>query len=247
METPSLTIADFEKMISADAETVTENSVLSSNPKINQILTDSVDYCYEPIEEAMNSQHDHLTKFGGYPYLRNESDWPTCSSCSSKIKLLFQFNKNDEDLFQHFLCHNSDCDAAMSLDDLDSNASVFKWIKIQGPSFIDSSSEGSGEKQKKVSGWKKTRQIVIPEDLSKYELSAEEDIIVEDEKMNYCSWNSPAFFGKARWTQYPFPPYDQAVENGLEYLYRIDDHEHFYVGLVFRNINDNTYHNIWEN
>ena len=71
---------------------------------------------YRPIVEQNKFQPNFSTrsKYNGYPYLRNDKDWPHCGICRKLMPLIFQLNLSDIPvhqqegyLVQYFQCVNT--------------------------------------------------------------------------------------------------------------------------------------------
>ncbi|MEZ4810959.1 MAG: DUF1963 domain-containing protein [Allomuricauda sp.] len=76
---------------------------------------------YRPIVEQNKFQPNFSTrsKYNGYPYLRNDKDWPHCGICGKLMPLIFQLNLSDIPvhrqegyLVQYFQCVNMDSSAS---------------------------------------------------------------------------------------------------------------------------------------
>ena len=95
--------------------------------------------------ETIPAFSDH-SKFGGYPYLRNENDWPLCPNCNSHLQLILQLNLTElptqpdhrrPHLIQLFYCTNSEDECEITCEGWEafSSVSCCRRINIQGPSI----------------------------------------------------------------------------------------------------------------
>ncbi len=117
-----------------DKALVNERAVAEQKVKeILQLLEPHKRTCYVPqtveIEPRFSAQH----KMGGYPYLRDKNDWPTCPECVKHMQLFVQLNMEElpeqqgEGLVQLFYCTTSQ--KQKCYDEV-----VCRRIKVDGPS-----------------------------------------------------------------------------------------------------------------
>lgn len=50
---------------------------------------------YLPVTSSKEASFSQESKFGGYPYLRNEKDWPICPGCMKHMTLFLQLDRRN--------------------------------------------------------------------------------------------------------------------------------------------------------
>jgi uncharacterized protein YwqG len=51
---------------------------------------------YLPKVVLSQNTFSHKSKFGGFPYLRNEKDWETCPTCNKQMEMFLQSLVSDK-------------------------------------------------------------------------------------------------------------------------------------------------------
>ncbi len=187
------------------------------------------------VEESPNC-FSAKSKIGGFPYLRDENDWPKCSNCEKNLQLFLQLNlkdlpeKSGEGLVQLFYCTTSEplCESDLEAFFPFSKAVNCRKIEAEKDSYktepvID---EIFGEKI--IVGWtpiddyphfEEYEQLGIDLDLKDevYELMEElqTGLPIEGDKL----------FGWPYWVQSVEYPYDRKTGNQMELLFQFDSED----------------------
>ncbi|WP_018343858.1 DUF1963 domain-containing protein [Cytophaga aurantiaca] len=176
------------------------------------------------------------SKIGGFPYLRNENDWPICPNCQKNMQLFLQLNLNDlperkdEGLIQLFYCTTSDPVCEFDLDAFFpfSKAVNCRKIDILGESHKIEPVIDEVFNEKIIVDWipvddhphfEEYQQLGIELDLQDgiYELMEERKIGLPISK--------DKLFGWPYWVKSVEYPYDRKTETQMELLFQFDSED----------------------
>ncbi|NQY31207.1 MAG: DUF1963 domain-containing protein [Flavobacteriaceae bacterium] len=187
---------------------------------------------YIPVTEISELQFSTKSKFGGYPYLRNETDWPICPNCNKNMQLFLQLNLEDlpkakeKGLTQLFYCTSSEplCESDLEAFFPFSKVVECRTIEIEGEPFeitpkIDELFEEriilSWEAKDDYPHYEEYEQLNIDLDLDDdvYELMEEREqgLTIQEDKL----------FGWPYWVQSVEYPFDRQTESQMDLIFQI--------------------------
>lgn len=186
---------------------------------------------YLPQVEIVEATFSTQSKIGGFPYLRNEEDWPVCPNCGKHQQLFLQLNlsqlpeRQGEGLIQLFYCttdkDDSFCETDLYAFEPFSKGTTCRKIQIEGESATIEPKIDELFEDKIIKDWEAIEDYPHPEEL--YEL----DIEFSDEEMD-ALYNSDMMasegdklFGYPYWVQGVEYPTDK---NGdlMEMVFQLD-------------------------
>jgi len=155
---------------------------------MNQSLLDKIaphrrDTWVPEVKET-EAQHSADDKFGGLPYLRNENDWPRCTSCGKHMQLFVQLDlsrlpeKKGKGLAQFFYCTNSNpqCEVTCEAWYPNTTSTHSRLVEVNGPSAtvqMDMIAELFPEKR--ITGWERQDDYPNPDELDELGVRLEEE------------------------------------------------------------------------
>jgi uncharacterized protein YwqG len=191
---------------------------------------------YIPITKLNNKSFSTDSKYGGYPYLRNENDWPICENCNLHMQLFLQLNlnnipvKKENGLIQLFYCTNSEKNCESELESFFpfSKAVECRKIKIENepiqiePNLLDVFDE------KLIIDWEEKNDYPHFEEyeLLKIEVDIENEVNeLMEERNKGLTISEDKLFGFPYWVQSEEYPYDRKTETRMELLFQIGESE----------------------
>ncbi|MFK7948093.1 MAG: DUF1963 domain-containing protein [Saprospiraceae bacterium] len=186
---------------------------------------------YLPQVEKVEATFSAKSKIGGFPYLRNEDDWPVCPNCKKHQQLFLQLDlsqlpeRQSEGLIQLFYCTTDNrefsCEDDLNAFEPFSKATTCRKIQIDGDSATIKPTVEQLFEEKVIKSWKAVDDFPHGEEL--YEL----DIELSDEEMeafydsDLMALAGDKLFGYPHWVQGVEYPTD---ENGdlMEMLFQFD-------------------------
>jgi len=193
---------------------------------------------YLPIVKQVAAENSSHSKLGGYPFLRNENDWPLCPNCKKHMPLFLQLNLNDvptkeeDSVIQLFYCttHETvDCESDLEAYLPFSSGSVRRKISISNESKIVRPNNENILIEKRIIDWE------LKEDYPHWEQYAELNIQIEDDEdveelMDLREVGRPLggekLFGWPYWIQGSEYPFDRKTGSRMELLFQIDSDTH---------------------
>lgn len=186
---------------------------------------------YLPQTQDNQNKFSSASKIGGFPYLRNENDWPVCPNCNKNMQLFLQLNLNDlpenqdKGLIQLFYCTT---DKPHCESDLEAFFPFSKAVCCRKIDITEESSQIEPNLQevfseKVIVGWnpvddyphfEEYEQLGIEIDDDIYELMEEKEIGLPIEK--------DKLFGWPYWVQSVEYPFDRKTETQMELLFQLD-------------------------
>lgn len=189
---------------------------------------------YIPITSENDQTFSDQSKIGGFPYLRNDQDWPVCPNCQKHMQLFLQLNleqlpeRNDKGLIQLFYCTTKDpnCETQLKAFQPFSRASVCRKIAVNGPSatiepFIDSVFE-----EKLITAWEPRDDYPHPDEYEQLGLEADNEVleIIESRGIGFTIAKDK-LFGWPYWVQSVEYPADRQTNEQMELLFQFDSED----------------------
>ena len=191
---------------------------------------------YIPQTKKNENTFSTKSKIGGFPYLRNENDWPKCPNCKKNMQLFLQLNLKDlpkkigEDIIQLFYCTNNDslCESELEAYLPFSKAVKCRNIKIQGESASTEPVIDEIFDEKLIVDWTIENDYPHFEEYEKlgiklnlfdevYELMEERKIGLPLEK--------DKLFGWPYWIQAEEYPYDRKTGERMDLIFQLDSED----------------------
>jgi uncharacterized protein YwqG len=186
---------------------------------------------YIPVAVSEKPAYSTASKIGGYPYLRNQNDWPVCPNCNKNMQLFLQLNLNElpankkDGIVQLFYCTNnnfeceSDCEAYSPF----SKSVVCRKIEITlAPVHVAPNIDELFE-EKRIVSWE------AKDDYPHYEEFHELGIEMDDDKYEIAQNNDQGIplsgdklFGWPYWVQGQEYPSDRKTKSRMGMLFQLD-------------------------
>lgn len=191
---------------------------------------------YIPETEESEAKFSSESKFGGYPYLRDENDWPTCPNCKKNMQLLLQLDleklpeKKQTGLVQVFYCTSEEplCDCELESWEAFSEAVVCRIIEINGESAQIEPTIDEIFDENLIKGWQVEDDYPSSEEYENLGIDCEYDELFEEvvELMDQREIGLPIsgdkLFGWPNWIQGEEYPNDRKTNTRMTYLFQID-------------------------
>lgn len=177
------------------------------------------------------------SKIGGYPYLRNEQDWPVCPNCKKNMQLFVQLNlaelptQQEDGLIQLFYCTNSGllCEGEMQAYIPFSKSVVCRKIAIEGSSASTKPVLDELFEEKHITSWTAKDDYPSQEeyeslniDLDIYDDVFEDIYMLMEERETGLPLDGDKLFGWPHWIQSLEYPYDRVHKVRMELLFQLD-------------------------
>jgi uncharacterized protein YwqG len=173
---------------------------------------------YLPKVVLSQNTFSHKSKFGGFPYLRNEKDWETCPTCNKQMEMFLQLNTNEipeiefrkDCVIQIFYCR----------EDFES---LSRLIEIEGESKKVKCDIINLLQEKQILEWQKS--IDYPHHEEHWNLDKEIDIedevdwLMEERNEGLCI-RKDKLFGWPYWEQDERYPKDENTGENMELLFQ---------------------------
>lgn len=188
---------------------------------------------YVPTTSVIKHEFSSHSKIGGYPFLRNEEDWPICPNCNKNMQLFLQLNlkelpeRKEEGLAQLFYCTTEEplCDVDLEAFFPFSKAVVCRVVEHREESAsIDPVIDELFE-EKRITG------LVAKDDYPHYEEYSElgidleiEDSVYElmEEREKGMALPGDKLFGWPYWIQGVEYPLDKEMGRAMELFFQLD-------------------------
>ncbi|MFT5833845.1 MAG: hypothetical protein ACI97N_001474 [Cognaticolwellia sp.] len=185
---------------------------------------------YFPQIEIVKSEFSAVSKFGGFPYLRHEDDWPICPNCQKNQQLFLQLNLVDlperkgEGLIQLFYCtSNLGCESSLGGYLPFSKVSTCRKIKIEGESAIIELEMDSVFEEKRIKDWEAKADYPHREEYLDLEIDlTDEQIEAIEEAEMMMTLHGDKLFGYPFWVQSVEYPQDSNTGETMQLLFQID-------------------------
>ncbi len=189
---------------------------------------------YRPITAVVDKAFNSNSKFGGFPYLRNENDWPICPNCQNHKQLFLQLEmeklpaKPQQGLLQLFYCTNqeTDCDSELDAWSPFSEAVTCRKIEIEGESASITPKLDSIFEEKNIINWEAKDDFPHYEELYDLELDIDDEIgeIISEEELR-PTLEKDKLFGYPYWVQSIEYPFDRKTGTRMELIFQIDSED----------------------
>ena len=199
--------------------------------KLLQVLQTHERTAYIPLIKETAPTFSADSKIGGYPYLRNKEDWPSCPNCGNHLQLFLQLDLQElpeqaqEGLVQFFFCTNRKLLCAEIFDSFlpYSRAHATRLITPQGPSASITPQIDELFPERQIINWEtradyphyvELKDLGIHTNWKLYEQleQTEQGICLTGDKL----------FGWPHWVQGPEYPLDRKTGNPLKLVFQFD-------------------------
>lgn len=187
---------------------------------------------YIPQIEEVTSEFSTKSKFGGFPYLRNENDWPVCPNCKKHQQLFLQLNlaelpqSQGEGLIQLFYCTSKrpNCEDDYGAYFPFTDATTCRKIAIEGESAHIEPTMKRAFDEKQIIGWEAKDDYPHFEEYPNLGLDLEVDDILElmEEKGQGLPISGDKLFGYPYWVQSVEYPNDRQTGTPMQLLFQLD-------------------------
>lgn len=182
-------------------------------------------------EETINTFSIH-SKMGGYPYLRNDDDWPICPNCNNNMQLFLQLNleelpeRKESGLIQLFYCTNEEplCESDLEAFFPFSKAVVARRIEVSGDSSNIQPNISTLFNERRITTWDKRDDYPHFEEYMELGIDLDiEDGIYElmEEKEIGLPIQEDKLFGWPYWVQSVEYPMDRSSGKQMELLFQV--------------------------
>lgn len=196
---------------------------------------------YLPVLKNTSKTFSSNSKYGGYPYLRDENDWPICENCKNHMTLFLQLNlnelpiKKEDGLIQLFYCTNDDknCESELEAFFPFSKATACRKIKIENPSVELQPSSTEIFDEKVIVNWIAKDDYPHFDEYDMLSIAVDADDVYELMEERNCGLtiSEDKLFGWPYWVQAEEYPYDRKTETQMELLFQIGESE--YIPYMF--------------
>lgn len=189
---------------------------------------------YLPITSQHENTFSDQSKIGGFPYLRNADDWPTCPNCQKHLQLFVQLNleqipeRKDNGLAQLFYCTSKepDCETALKAFFPFSSAVVCRRITVNGPSAIIQPVIDTIFPEKVITGWEPKDDYPHVEEYESLGLEINEEVLeIMEARGLGLTIDEDKLFGWPYWIQGVEYPSDRATNRPMELLFQLDSED----------------------
>mgnify|MGYP000625090530 CR=1 FL=1 len=189
---------------------------------------------YIPNTEVVDRSFSTTSKFGGYPYLRDETDWPVCPNCKKNMQLFLQLNldelphKKENGLVQVFYCTSYEpehCEIDLEAYLPFSKSVCCRKIEIGKPSSLIKPTIDEVYEEKEITGWTAKDDYPINEEWDSlgfdYEISEELFDYLDEHEIGQTI-QGDKLFGWPFWVQGEEYPNDRRTNAQMELFFQID-------------------------
>jgi len=199
--------------------------------KAVQVLSKFKRTAYLPVVEKNSKSNNAKSKIGGFPYLRNNDDWPICPNCKRNMQLFLQLNleelpiNNESGLIQLFYCTSTEphCESELEAFFPFSKAANCRKIKIENSSSVIEPNIGEQFEEKTIIDWKPIDDFPHFEEYSQLgiDLDLDDDVheLMEQRKIG-LPIEKDKLFGWPYWVQSVEYPFDRKSEKQMELLFQ---------------------------
>ena len=191
---------------------------------------------YLPVTAEQNNTFSSKSKIGGFPYLRNDVDWPQCPNCSKHMQLFLQLNledipeKQEQGLVQLFYCTTSEplCESDLEAFFPFSKAVECRKIDVNGASALIVPVIEEVFKEKIITDWTPMDDYPHPEEYEqlgiKFDFNDDVYSLMEERQVGLPLENDK-LFGWPYWIQSVEYPFDRKTEQQMNLLFQFDSNE----------------------
>ncbi|PKV64474.1 uncharacterized protein YwqG [Polaribacter sp. Hel1_33_96] len=189
-----------------------------------------------PITVENKNTFSEKSKIGGFPYLRNENDWPKCPNCEKNMQLFLQLNlqqlpeKKEQGLIQLFYCTTNEplCESDLEAFFPFSKSVECRKIETNGISASIEPLVDEIFNEKLITGWTSKDDYPHPEEYEKLGIEIDlEDNVYElmEEKGVGLPIENDKLYGWPYWIQSVEYPFDRKTEKQMELLFQFDSED----------------------
>ncbi|UTW62276.1 DUF1963 domain-containing protein [bacterium SCSIO 12741] len=177
------------------------------------------------------AEHSSHTKFGGLPYLTQESPWPQCPNCGDHMQLFLQFNlqdhptKPEEGIIQLFYCTHSDphCESDLEAFFPFSAAVVCRRVEYKGESLQVTPQIEELFEEKRLNRWEHILDYPTAEEYDDLGLEQMDDEVGEWLYENgYAATSGDKLGGWPLWIQGVEYPHNPQTGEVMQLLFQLD-------------------------
>lgn len=221
-----------------DATSKTNSNEFDIEKKYQDVIAELEKHkrtAYLPILKDNTNTFSTTSKYGGYPYLRNQNDWPTCANCKKHMPLFLQLNLNDlptkkeDGLIQLFYCTNYDqnCESELEAFFPFSKASACRKIKIENPSAEIKPNLNEIFDEKVIVDWNPKDDYPHFEEYALRNIDVDTDDVYDlmEDRDQGLTISDDKLFGWPYWIQSEEYPYDRKTKAQMELLFQLGESE----------------------
>lgn len=192
---------------------------------------------YLPVTVAKDPEFNSISKFGGYPFLRNEDDWPVCPNCKNHMQLFLQLEldklpeKKQEGLLQLFYCTNDEmyCESELEAFFPFSKGSVCRILNPEGDSAKIHPKIAKIYPEKIITDWiaKDDYPTYVEYDILDLDIDFEDDEVFDllSERDLCQTLENDKLFGYPFWVQGEEYPFDRKTNSLMHLLFQLDSND----------------------
>lgn len=188
---------------------------------------------YIPVIKKTEKSFSTASKIGGFPYLRNEEDWPKCPNCKKHMQLFVQLNMqelpnmNMDGVAQLFYCINDEEDCESTLESFFpfSKGSVSRIVKTSGDSAKIIPDLVTPFPEKVITTWKAADDFPHYEEYQQLGIDmfiSDEVFELLEERKECQPLEGDKLFGWPYWVQGMEYPEDSDNHTQMELLFQLD-------------------------
>lgn len=202
--------------------------------KTAKLLEDLKRTAYLPITSDNDPTFSDQSKIGGFPYLRNDQDWPVCPNCQKHMQLFLQLNlaqlpqRQDTGLIQLFYCTSREpnCETQLKAFQPFSKAVVCRKIAVNGDSATIQPQLESLFGEKLITDWEPKDDYPHLEEYEQLGIEADDEVleIIESRGLGFTI-GKDKLFGWPYWVQSVEYPSDRQSNEPMELLFQFDSED----------------------
>jgi len=189
-----------------------------------------------PTTKESGNTFSEKSKIGGFPYLRNENDWPKCPNCKKNMQLFLQLNLQElpedkkQGLIQLFYCTTSEplCESDLEAFFPFSKSVECRKIEINGESASIKPQIDELFNEKLITEWTFKDDYPHPEEYNQLgiELDLDDDVYeLMEERGIGLPIEKDKLYGWPYWIQSVEYPFDRKTEKQMELLFQFDSED----------------------
>ncbi len=226
----------FKKIFGSKKEEILTLNIEEELQKAINILDKYKRIAYIPIIKESELEFSVKSKIGGFPYLRNQDDWPVCPNCSKNMPLFLQLNledlpiKKDKGLIQLFYCTSEEphCESDLEAFFPFSKAVVCRKIQIEKNTSIITPNIDEIYDEKLIIGWEMKNDYPHPEEYHRLgiNLEIEDDVydLMEEREIGLAI-EGDKLFGWPYWVQSEEYPSDRNTGTTMDLLFQLSSED----------------------
>lgn len=218
----------------SEEKDLTGNNLEERVDKTLKLLEELKRKAYLPITEEHENTFSNQSKIGGFPYLRNEHDWPVCPNCQKHMQLFLQLNleqlpeRTEQGLIQLFYCTTKEpnCETQLKAFQPFSKAVVCRKIEATGNSATIEPHLDAIFPEKLIKAWEPKDDYPHTDEYEDLGLEADDEVleIIESKGFGFTI-GKDKLFGWPYWVQSVEYPFDRQSKEQMELLFQLDSED----------------------